>query len=74
MTKQQLIDLADAVLDGVCAIGGFEEIEQIANDGWPEDAELTIDSPELREMIQQRAESIVNGEDGDDVEEEEDEE
>ena len=74
MTKRQLVDLADAVLDGVCAFGGFEDVEEIASEGYPEGADLTNDSPELRDMIQQRAQSIVNGEDDADVEEEEDEE
>jgi len=76
MDKKRMTDLANAVLDGV-GFGGFEGIEQIAEDGWPEDAHLTEDSPELRELIQERAQEIVDeedGEDGEDGEEDEDEE
>lgn len=68
----RLTELADAVLDGVSAIGGLDEIEVIADDGWPEDVELTNDSPELREMIQERASAIIQ--DSDDDEDEDDEE
>lgn len=77
MDKKKLTDIANAVLDGV-GFGGFEQIEQIAEDGWPEDAHLTDDSPELRDLIQERAQEIVDdeeaGEGDEEDEEEEDEE
>ena len=72
MDKKKLTDLANAVLDGV-GHGGFEGIEEIAEDGWPEDAHLTDDSPELREMIQERAQSIVDEEESEEDEEDEEE-
>jgi hypothetical protein len=77
MDRRKMLDLADAVLDGVGATGGIDEIRNIADGGWPEDADLTNDSPELRELIQERAQEIVEEEDEldeEEVDEEEEEE
>jgi hypothetical protein len=72
MDEQRLIDLADAVLDGAGAAGGLDEIERIADDGWPEDAPLTNDSPELRVLIQERAQEILDEENENDEDEDDD--